>query len=172
MIEDIIVNNNEFGYVDLGLPSGTKWATMNVGAHKPSDPGLYFQWGDTEGYKEDQVGTRNRQKEFTWGDYKWSINGSFRNFSRYTTNRKVLELEDDAAHVHMGGDWHIPSYEQFKELIDGTTHVWARLDGVSGMVFISKKDTPNSIFISAAGVACDSRVIFKGSYGFYLIIYA
>ena len=53
MIEKI--NTNGFGYVDLGLPSGTLWATCNVGADKPSDFGLYFQWGDVQGYTQDQI---------------------------------------------------------------------------------------------------------------------
>lgn len=47
---DKSINNNGYGYVDLGLPSGTLWATCNIGASKPSESGLYFQWGDTEGY--------------------------------------------------------------------------------------------------------------------------
>lgn len=50
------INNNGYEYVDLGLPSGTLWATCNVGASKPSDYGLYFQWGDTIGYPKDQIG--------------------------------------------------------------------------------------------------------------------
>ena len=53
---------NGYDYVDLGLPSGTLWATMNVGASKPSDAGLYFQWGDTQGYTADQVGTGDGKK--------------------------------------------------------------------------------------------------------------
>ena len=62
-----------YGSIDLGLPSGTKWAAQNVGASKPSEYGLYFQWGDTVGYTADQVGTGNGQKEFTWSDYKWYL---------------------------------------------------------------------------------------------------
>ena len=60
-------NNNGYDYVDFGLPSGTLWATCNVGASKPSDTGLYFQWGDTKGYTAEQVG---KDKQFDWDDYK------------------------------------------------------------------------------------------------------
>ena len=67
--------NNGFDYIDLGLPSGTLWAACNVGASKPSDAGLYFQWGDTKGYTKEQVGTGNGQKKFFWTDYKWNPNG-------------------------------------------------------------------------------------------------
>lgn len=55
----------DYDYVDLGLPSGTLWATCNVGASKPSEYGLYFQWGDTKGYTKDQVGTGDGKKAFT-----------------------------------------------------------------------------------------------------------
>ena len=94
--------------VDLGLPSGTKWASQNVGARKPSDYGLYFQWGDTQGYTSEQVGTGKGKKKFAddWSDYKWGVSP---NFTKYTTMVATLELEDDAAHVHMGGDWHMPT---------------------------------------------------------------
>ena len=142
------INNNGFDYVDLGLPSGTLWATMNVGASKPSDYGLYFQWGDTSGYTAEQVG---KDKQFDWDDYKFSINGSDTNFSKYTTKGATLNLEDDAANVCMGGDWHIPAPEQIKELCRNTTRKWTTLNGIKGMAFTSKKDASKSIFIPASG---------------------
>ena len=64
-------NNNGYDYVDLCLPSGTLWATMNVGASKPLESGLYFQWGDTKGYTTDQLGEGVGKKAFSWKDYKW-----------------------------------------------------------------------------------------------------
>lgn len=158
------INNNEHPYVDLGLPSGTLWATCNVGASKPSDYGLYFQWGDTQGYTKEQVG---KDKQFNWRNYKWSIDGSNTNFSKYTSKGATLELEDDAAHVNMGGSWHIPSLEQISELINGTISEWATLDdGVKGMKFASKKDKSKYIFIPAAGSALDGLVVGSGYYGY------
>ena len=80
-------DNNGYSYVDLGLPSGTLWATCNVGASKPSDAGLYFQWGDTQGYTADQIGTGSEKKEFStdWRDCKWlcaeDVNISFKKYS-------------------------------------------------------------------------------------------
>lgn len=150
--------------MDLGLPSGTLWATMNVGASKPSDYGLYFQWGDTSGYTADQVGTGEGKKKFApdWSDYKW---GTYQNFTKYTVSGAILELEDDAAHVHMGGDWHMPTPEQIKELIDNTTTAWTTSDVVSGMTFASKNDTSKSIFIPAAGTAWDGLVVAIRSRG-------
>ena len=150
--------------MDLGLPSGTLWATCNVGAEKPSDAGLYFQWGDTSGYTADQVGTGDGKKKFAldWSDYKWGKNP---NFTKYTTIGATLELEDDAAHVNMGGDWHMPSPDQIEELIDNTTSTWATQDGVNGSLFTSKKDTSKSIFIPAAGGAWDGSFDSSGVSG-------
>ena len=148
------VNNNGFDYVDLELPSGTLWATCNVGASKPSDPGLYFQWGDTIGYAEDQVG---EDKQFTWDDYKFG-NGVDTDFSKYIIKGDKLELADDAASANMEGDWHIPTSEQIQELIDNTISKRTKLDSVSGMKFTSKKDASKFIFIPAAGYAWNGSV--------------
>ena len=151
------INSNGFGYIDLGLPSGTLWATANVGASKPSDFGLYFQWGDTKGYTSNQVGEGEGKKAFTWDDYKWKWNNTKINI-KYTTTDKALEVEDDAAHVNMGGDWHMPTPTQIQELFDNTTSEWTTQDGVNGRLFKSKKDDSKSIFIPAAGYAWDGSL--------------
>ena len=158
------VDAKGYGYVDLKLPSGTLWATCNVGASEASEAGLYFQWGDTSGYTADQVGI-NDKKYFDWSDYKWSIDGSSTNFSKYTTKGDMLELEDDAAHVNMGGDWHMPTPAQFKEFKDNTTTAWTASNGVSGVTFTSKKDSSKSIFIPAAGYAANGFVDENGNWG-------
>ena len=166
------INNNDCDYIDLNLPSGTLWATMNVGASKPSDCGLYFQWGDTQGYTADQVGAGDGQKYFGLEDYKWMTDGSVPNdvsvsiFSKYNKEGETLELEDDAAHVHMSGDWHMPTAKQLQELIDNTTTAWAISDGVSGMTFTSKKDTSKFIFFPAAGHALYGSVNSSGNNGY------
>ena len=84
------INNNGYDYVDLGLPSGTLWATCNVGASKASDAGLYFQWGDTQGYTKEQIGIVDGKKKFAldWSDYKWGVNP---NFTKYSANGDILE---------------------------------------------------------------------------------
>lgn len=149
-------NTNGYSYVDLGLPSGTLWATMNVGASKLSDYGLYFQWGDTIGYTADQVG---KDKRFDWDNYKFSIDGK-EIFSKY--GAPVLQLEDDAAHVNMGGNWHIPTSDQLYELINNADYKFTTLDGVGGMTFTSKNDSSKSIFFPAAGGALNGSVIKSG----------
>ena len=155
-------DNNGYDYVDLGLPSGTLWATMNVGASNPLDYGLYFKWGDTKGYAANQA-----EPVYTLDNYKLSTNNSDRDpFTKYNSENAILKLEDDAAHVHMGGDWHMPSPEQIKELINNTTSEWITLDNVSYMTFTSKKDTSKSIFIPAAGYTWISGLVhFSGRDG-------
>ena len=167
-------NTNGFSYVDLGLPSGTLWATCNVGASKPSDFGLYFQWGDIQGYTSEEVGLSDWQKKFAsdWSDYKWFRNDAFTNYRNAFIKYKnsglvldILDLEDDAANVHMGGSWHIPTPSQIQELIDNTTTSWTTQDGVNGRLFTSKTDNSKSIFIPAAGLAWDGSVANSGDYG-------
>lgn len=151
--------------VDLGLPSGTKWASQNVGARKPSDAGLYFAWGETQGYSAGQVGKGEGKKNFYWNDYKWNPSGDGETFTKYTTIGAALELEDDAAHVNMGGDWHMPSPTQIQELLDNTTITWKTLYGVNGRKFTSRKDKSKFIFIPAAGYAWDGSVQDSGGDG-------
>lgn len=158
---DKVINSNGFDYVDLNLPSGTKWAAMNVGAPKPSDFGLYFQWGSVRGFTKGQV---CGDKAFSWSTYKWSIDGSDSNFTKYNTAGDTLDLEDDAAHVNMGGDWHMPSPQQIQELLDNTTRPWTTQNGVNGRLFTSKNG--NSIFIPAAGNAWDGSLSDRGDYGY------
>lgn len=155
------INSNGFGYIDLDLPSGTLWATCNVGADKSTDYGKYFQWGDTQGYTADQVG---KDKQFNWADYKFSIDGSSLNFSKYTTVGDTLALEDDAANKNMGGDWHMPTPDQIRELINETDNTWTTQDGVNGRLFTSKKNG-KSIFIPAADYAWDGSLSLSGSFG-------
>lgn len=113
---------NGHAYVDLGLPSGTKWATMNVGASSETDAGLYFAWGETQGYTASQVGNGEGQKAFTWNDYKYGTSSS--NLTKYNAsdNKTHLELTDDAAAANMGGDWHMPAKAQCEELFKETTN--------------------------------------------------
>ena len=159
------INNNSYDYVDLELPSGTLWATCNVGASKPSESGLYFQWGDTSGYTEEQIGIGDGKKKFAldWSDYKWGVAP---NFTKYKTYGTIIELEGDAAHVNMGGDWHMPTPKQIQELIDNTTTDWTTQDGINGKSFTSKSDSSKSIFIPATGIAWEGSVYGSGEGGF------
>ena len=140
-----------FDYVDLGLPSGTMWATCNVGATKPEDPGLLFQFGRVDGYR---CGDRNNKfrmddqnKQDTANEYiPLTASGKL-----YKHNIKdILDLEDDAAHVHMGGKWKMPTKDQLKELIDNTIYKVKTINKVKGMMLTSDING-NQIFIPFGG---------------------
>lgn len=139
--------------IDMGLPSGTKWANMNLGAEKTTDAGLFYAWGETEGYNAD--GSDNHL--FGWSYYKW-CKGTRSSQTKYCTNssygttdnRTVLELADDAAYMNWGGEWRIPTNDEMKELINNTVSEWTTQDGVEGYKFTSSK-TGSSIFFPAAG---------------------
>ena len=125
---DMILN----GFVDLGLPSGTLWSTVNVGAQTPFQRGQYFSWGNIEGY----VASYNE------GDYSGEIVGySFIQDNYVLTNGYQLSgsipVENDAAVDIMGGKWSIPTDVQFQELIDNCTITWVEKNGVSGKLFTS-----------------------------------
>lgn len=107
---------NGKAYVDLGLTSGTKWAKMNVGASSETDAGLYFAWGETQGYS----GITDTKK-FSWKDYALTEDrGSTMSKYNASDNKTHLELTDDAAAVNMGGDWHMPNRAQCIELFKET----------------------------------------------------
>ena len=134
-------------YVDLGLPSGTLWATCNVGASKPEEYGDYFAWGETE-----------PKTTYNWSTYKY-CKGSGTTMTKYCTdsyygtvdNKTELEPSDDAATVNWGSDWQMPSYEQCMELYNSsyTTTIWTTQTGVYG-IRITSKSNGNSIFLPAA----------------------
>jgi hypothetical protein len=165
-MEDNKINNNGIPYVDLDLPSGTLWATRNIGALRQCDSGFYFQWGDTTGHSKNEIGIGNNLKSFTLDDYKFNPSGDGRILPSYSSPNSKLDLQDDAARANMGGDWHIPSPEQIRELIDNTTCEWTTLDNVNGRLFTSKKDGTKSIFIPAAGYAYEGEIQFTGCSSF------
>lgn len=145
--------HNRHEFVDLGLPSGTLWATCNVGASSPKQAGLYFAFGETTGFTVEQV--ENGTRKFDSASY---------------TSPSVsdnLTLEQDAAHVHMGGNWRMPTKEEYQELIDNCNVTWTNdynETGVAGRIFTSKVNG-NSIFFPAAGFCSYSSVYGVGSGG-------
>ena len=127
-----------YEWVDLGLPSGLKWASCNVGASKPEEFGLYFAWGETEGY---EIG-----KSPSWDDYKFGTLDALTKYNE-ADGLTVLELEDDAAY-QSDNTCRMPTKADVKELIANTTSTWEEFDGFGGRRFTSKTNS-NSIFIPA-----------------------
>ena len=149
-------------YVDLGLPSGTLWATCNVGASSPEEYGDYFAWGETE-----------PKTNYSWETYKYckGTNNTMTKYcARYGSVDYKVELEpsDDAATVNWGSEWQMPSSEQCAELSNYryTTTTWTTLNGVYGRK-ITSKSNGNSIFLPAAGYRRDTSLSSAGSYGLY-----
>ena len=155
--ESKIINGHE--YVDLGLPSGLKWATCNVGATKPEEYGGYYAWGETE-----------EKDDYSWSTYKW-CNGSENSLTKYCTdssygtvdNKTVLDPEDDVAHVKWGGTWRMPTRAEQDELRENCTWQWITQDGVSGYKVTGPNG--NSIFLPAAGCRLGVGGYNRGSFG-------
>lgn len=116
---DATPHSIEYKMIDLGLPSGLLWADKNIGASTEKEAGLYFQWGDTQGYTAEQVGNGEGQKAFSQDDYKFYVDGEYIKYNGID-GKTVLDPEDDAASVNMGGDWRMPTVEDFNELFLNT----------------------------------------------------
>ncbi len=157
---------NGHTYVDLGLPSGLKWATCNVGATKPEEYGDYFAWGETEPYYSSlspltwKIG---KSSGYAWSSYFDTSDGGS-TFKKYYNNggKTVLEPIDDAATVNWGGAWRMPTYAEWVEL--ATKCDWTCTDnyqntGVKGCIVKSKvSGNSNSIFLPAADVFEDTSL--------------
>lgn len=163
-------------YVDLGLPSGLKWAKCNLGASKPSDYGDWYAWGEIE----------VKNKWAIWEFYKWMQAGQsdWKYITKYTIadgetgaiwydssgnfigdNKTVLGAADDAATANLGSPWRMPTVDEIKELLDKCTWTWTTQDGVNGC----QVDGPNgnAIFLPATGFVNDTALIDKGDAGYY-----
>ena len=153
-VEPTAGTENGHDYVDLGLPSGLKWATCNVGATKPEEYGNYYAWGETE-----------TKSTYSWSTYFDTTDGGS-TFTKYTTDGKtVLELADDAARANWGGAWRMPTDDEWTELRENCTWTWTTLNGVNG--FEVKGPNGNSIFLPAAGVRGYGSSGGAGSHGHY-----
>ena len=156
-------------YVEIG---GIKWATMNVGATSPEETGLYFQWGDTQGYTASQVGSGSGQKAFAWADYKFNPSGDEETMTKYnaTDGKTVLDLSDDAVNAAYGGNWRMPTTAELQALGAAVNTAWTsdyQSTGVAGLVCTDKTDSSKVLFFPAAGYCEDGSVGGVGSYGSY-----
>ena len=162
-----------YEYIDLGLPSGLKWAKCNIGASSETDYGVFFQWGETSGVSVSLAG-KYSDENYSWPSYTHS-NGSSNTLIKYNTstsygenpdNITTLEFVDDAATQIMGGDWRMPTEAECQELLDNTTNEWTTINNVNGWKFTSKTDTSKYIFIPAAGFCDKGSVRGVGSEGY------
>ena len=157
---------NGHEYVDLGLPSGTLWATCNVGASSPEEYGSYFAWGET-----------SPKSNYQWKTYKWCIfykededGYAEYDLTKYCANsyygivdfKAELEPEDDAAYVNWGPLWRMPSKVQFREIEFYCTWTWTQKNGVNGLMVTGPNG--NTLFFPAAGFRRGSSLEDAGEY--------
>ena len=142
------------------MPSGLLWAKQNIGASGETDYGLYFSWGETKGYVDAKSKTNRGATGFTWGSYEYitGTSGSAAALTKYNSSdgKTVLELEDDAAHVNMGGNWRTPTNEEYQELIENTTISVNTINGVNGYKLTSKTDNSKYVFFPAGGMLANN----------------
>lgn len=133
----------QYESVDLGLPSGTKWATMNVGATSETDYGNYYMYG--------------------MGDKTYDSTDT-----PYAGTENPLDLSKDTARQVMGGEWHMPTEAQIEELVANTTYQWVtdyNDSGVNGGLFTAQNG--NSVFFPAGGHWYDNNQYVVDSHGYY-----
>ena len=151
-------------YIDLGLPSGTMWATCNVGAENPEDYGDYFAWGETQpkiiysesNYKYSHGCCNQLTKYCSQSDF--GHNG-------FTDKLTTLESSDDAAAVNWGEGWSTPTNKQWVELLTKCSHSWTTRNGVKGCLFTGRNG--NTIFLPAASSRSDEDSRSVGDDGSY-----
>lgn len=149
--------------VDLGLPSGLKWRSMNVGASKPEEYGNYYAWAET-----------SPKSNYSSSNYKYpatNLGDGMIVYAKYDSTpihgdgKTVLEPEDDAASVNLGNGWRTPTFNEFKELRENCTWKWTTRNGVNGMLVTG----PNgkSIFLPGGGWYTNTTLTGKTTYGSY-----
>lgn len=151
--------------IDMGL--SVKWASFNLGATNPEESGDYYAWGETE-----------PKDVYWWNTYKWCL-GTSSTLTKYCPADKtdywdgegapdgitVLDPEDDAAHVNLGGNWRMPTYAECRELMENCTWTWITQNGVNGMLVTASNG--NSIFLPATGDFWETDLIEVGVGGGY-----
>ena len=179
-IKKITTEEFKLEAVDLGLPSGLKWANCNVGASAPEEYGDYFAWGDpepyyTEGHSQDETCSnwKDGKSGYDWSHYKWCDGTERYLLTKYNTqsyggifdNKAILDDADDAATVNWGGSWRMPTEAEQEELCTNCTWTRTTLNGVNGYKVVG----PNgkSIFLPAAGYRFVDSLNEAGSYASY-----
>lgn len=136
--------------IDLGLPSGTKWACCNVGASTPEEYGDYIAWGET-----------SAKSAYNWDTYQYGSSED----DVVNIGNDIADTGYDAATVNCGTPWRMPSAAQIAELINNTTSIWTTQNNVSGRKFTGSNG--GTIFLPAAGIIWDEFRGMDGSWGYY-----
>ena len=151
---------------------GPYWATTNIGATKPEEYGDYFWWGDTIGYKRANnkwVASDGSSSDFSFYDKSTcnQYHTTLRN-NGWTTSGDVLTPEHDAARVHWGGGWRMPTFKEFKNLIDKCDWTWSTVNGIKGYIVRGRSGYASAnIFLPAAGFTYEKNYVGAGANGYY-----
>lgn len=161
--------------VDMGL--SVKWASCNVGASNPEQPGGLYQWAGTTDVTSNgsdltwQNCPYHSGKDYKsgWTKYVTSDHSSYWSGKGSADNKKVLDSSDDIAHVKLGGKWRMPTYKELNELYSNCTATWMTINGKSGFIFTSDKEgyTGSCIFLPAAGWRDGKNLYDVGTFGYY-----
>ncbi len=154
---------------------GPYWATTNIGAEKPEDRGYYFWWGDTVGYYKQRNGMwiasdgSNSKFSFTSGNTPtYSKSVATLQSEGWITSDRVLVPEHDAAHKHWGGDWRLPTEQEFDDLNNKCDWTWSTMNGVNGYVVCGRGDySSKSIFLPCTGFGDGTSCYSSSSVGWY-----
>ena len=151
---------------------GPYWADTNIGAEAPEEYGLYFWWGDTVGYRREGdawVASDGSSQNFwfdsapTYGKYNNTLQSE-----GWTTSAGVLAPAHDAAHVHWGGGWRMPTMDELSALSGNCDWTWTTRNGVNGYVVSGRGAYSSaSIFLPAAGLGDGASLGYAGSDGYY-----
>ena len=144
---------NEHEYINLGLPSGTLWATCNVGANVQTDFGNYFAWAETS--------PKSRYESSNYSLYYENHFTSYNNFDQMTQ----LQFSNDAATVNWGYGWRTPTYEEINELVTSCTWTWTTINNVTGSLVTGPNG--NTIFLPAAGWWLNTDIAWYATAGCY-----
>ena len=161
------------GSVDMG--TSVKWATCNVGASKPEDYGDYYAWGETttyykEGYAQSSspVWKSGKYYGYDWESYFDNPSNDGKTFVKYnySNGKRILDMEDDVAHVSLGGNYRMPTNAEVQELSELCLQEWINYNGVNGEMFYNV-ETSQKIFFSAAGYRYRTSLNHIGTHAVY-----
>ena len=148
---------------------GPYWATTNIGAERPEDYGLYFWWGDTTGHRPSSSGTFDF--DFSYNNpaiYTYGKGDSQLKSEGWLTDDGVLAPAHDAATVHWGGSWRMPTEQELQGLVDNCDWSPATVNGVDGYIVSGRDDYDSaSIFLPCAGYGDGTSLFSAGSHGHY-----
>ena len=156
--------DGNYEYVDLGLPSGTLWATFNVGANVPEGYGDYFAWGEVQPKEVYNLSTYKYCKG-SHSSYTKYCYDSGDGYNGYSDTLTIILAEDDAATVNWGEEWRTPTKEEWEELASNCAQIWTQQNGVNG--FLLTANNGRSIFLPAAGCYSSSGLKYVGNRGGY-----